>query len=257
MLNEYRDETERFLRQIGDFQKHADQKLDWLREEYDLLCTAVNLGDREKTAHEIYDMMYLLFELAADNRADLDAQWEQGRKRKQEKYPEAVRNREPTMQVELRDRTEEHVREYFRQTRDEEIRNMLPGGPATEEEAVENFHRTLVPGAASFGRTIYADGCYVGDVWITCIHEESEPDAMLSYCVFDKARWGQGVATEAVRQFLPLAAEKFDLHTVGAFTYAENAASLWVLKENGFVNSGRFTEDGVESCYCTLHLPRK
>ena len=64
-----------------------------------------------------------------------------------------------------------------------------------------------------------------GDVWITGIHEEDTPDAMLSCCVFDDSLWGCGVATEAVRKFLPAAAEKYGLRTIGAFAYAENAAS--------------------------------
>ena len=256
MLNECRDEAEKFMRQMGDFHQDAEKKLDWLREEFDLLRGAVSLGDREKTAHEIYDMLFLLLELAADNGVDLDAEWENGRRRKAEKYPAARgTGDEAPVKVELRERTEAHVREYFRRTRDGRIRRMLPGGPETEEEAVENFRRTLRPDASSYGKTIYAGGRYVGDVWITGIHEEGTPDAMLSYCVFDDSLWGRGVATEAVREFLPGAAEKYGLRTVGAFAYAENAASLRVLEKSGFAVAERFTEDGAESCYCLLRLP--
>lgn len=255
MLNEYRDEAERFMRRTDDFQKDGQQKLDWLREEFDLLRAAVNRGDGEKTVHEIYDMLFLLFELAADSHADLDAEWKKGRRRKAEKYPAVPgTDRKESVQVELWERTEEHVREYFRRTRDPEIRRMLPGGPETEDAAVENFRQTLRPGASSYGRTIYADGRYVGDVWLYCIHED-EPDAMLSYCLFDKNLWGGGIATAAVREFLPEAAEKYDLRTIGAFTYAENAGSLRVLEKNGFAVEERFTEDGAESCYCLLRLP--
>ena len=256
MFNEYRDEAERFMRRMGDFQQDAEKKLDWLREEFDLLRGAVNQGDQGKTAHQIYDMLFLLLELAADSGVDLDAEWEKGRRRKAEKYPAAGKTGgEAPGTVELRERTEAHVREYFRRTRDGKIRRMLPGGPETEDAAVENFRRTLRPGASSYGKTVYAGGRYVGDVWITGIHEEDTPDAMLSCCVFDDSLWGCGVATEAVRKFLPAAAEKYGLRTIGAFAYAENAASLRVLEKSGFAVAERFTEDGMESCYCLLRLP--
>lgn len=254
MLNAYRDEAEQFMCRLGDFQKDGEQKLEWLGEEYGLLCAAESRGDGEKTDHEIYDMLFLLFEMAADRGVDLDALWDEGRRRKAEKYP--AETPAEGVGVELRERTEEHVREYFRRTQDPSIRAMLPMTAETEEQAVEQFRRSICPGAKSCGRTIYADGRYVGDVWIYCIHEEDEPDAMLSCCVFDKSAWGRGVAAAAVRQFLPDMAARYDLHTVGAFTYAKNAGSLRVLQKTGFAVEGRFTEDGVDSCYCLKRLKK-
>ena len=69
------------------------------------------------------------------------------------------------MKIELRERTAGHVRVYFEQTQDEQIERMLPRSVESLEQALANFEATLLPGAASFGRTIYADGRYVGDVW--------------------------------------------------------------------------------------------
>ena len=68
------------------------------------------------------------------------------------------------MKIELRERTAGHVRVYFEQTQDEQIERMLPRSVESLEQALANFEATLLPGAASFGRTIYADGRYVGDV---------------------------------------------------------------------------------------------
>ena len=158
--------------------------------------------------------------------------------------------------VELRERTEEHAREYFRRTRDPEIRAMLPMTAETEEQAAEQFRRSVCPGANSCGQTIYVHGRYVGDVWIYGIHEEDAPDAMLSCCVFDKAVWGRGVATAAVRQFLPDMAARYDLRTVGAFVYEKNAGSMRVLQKTGFAVESRFTEDGEASCYCIKRLKK-
>lgn len=151
--------------------------------------------------------------------------------------------------IELRERTERHVRIYFARTRDPEIQAMLPQAASTVEEAVESYGKTLLPGADSFGRTIYVDGVYVGDIWCYGIHSEETPDAMLSYCLFEKTLWGRGIATEALRLFLEEIVRRYDLRTAGAFAYAANRASLGVLEKNGFALVECFVEDGVKSVY--------
>lgn len=153
------------------------------------------------------------------------------------------------MKVELRERTEEHVRIYFEKTRDAEIQAMLPQTAATAEQAVEDYRKTRLPGAASYGRTIHVDGAYVGDIWCYCIDREDEPNAMLSYCLFEKALWGKGIATVALKRFLEDIVPRFGLNSVGAFAYCANAASLRVLEKNGFTMREIFVEDGVESAY--------
>ena len=153
------------------------------------------------------------------------------------------------MKIELRERTAGHVRVYFERTQDEQIERMLPRSVESLEQALANFEATLLPGAASFGRTIYADGRYVGDVWCYCIDCEQSPNAMLSYCIFDKALWGKGAATEAVGLFLQQAVERFSLCSVGAFIFADNKASIRVLEKNGFAVQESFVEDGRESVY--------
>ena len=151
--------------------------------------------------------------------------------------------------VELRTRTAAHVRIYYEKTQDAEIRKMLPQKAQTVEEALAAFENTLKPDSTSYGRTIYADGDYVGDIWCYCIGEEPEPDAMVSYCIFDKSRWNKGVATKALALFLAEIVDKFGLKHVGAFTFAENIPSLCVLQRNGFNVVESFDEDGVQSLY--------
>ena len=153
------------------------------------------------------------------------------------------------MKVELRERTAEHVRVYFERTRDPEIQAMIPQSAQTVEDALALFEKTLLPGATSFGRTVYADGDYVGDIWCYCIDPAEEPNAMVSYCIFDKTLWGRGIATEAVKQFLEEIVSKFDLQSVGAFTYCDNVPSIRVLEKNGFGKMEEFTDDGRLSGY--------
>lgn len=152
------------------------------------------------------------------------------------------------MNIELKDRTADTVVTCFRATRDPEIRQYLPQKATTETEALADFEKTQQPGATSYGRTIYADGRYIGDIWCYCIQQD-EPNAMVSYCVFDRACWGQGIATEALRMFLAEIAERLGVGSVGVFTYAANTASIKVLLKNGFADAETFVEDGIESKY--------
>lgn len=153
------------------------------------------------------------------------------------------------MVVTLHDRTPETVSVYFTKAQQPEIKQMLPQKATSVEEALAEFAKTQLPGATSYGRTIYADGHYIGDVWIYGIDTNNTPNAMLSYCIFEKEMWGRGAATQGVRLFLENARDRFGLQTVGAFTYAENAASIRVLEKNGFVLNETFNEDGILSYY--------
>ena len=42
---------------------------------------------------------------------------------------------------------------------------------------------------------------------------------------------------------------KFNLKTLGAFTFASNIASIRALEKNGFTKREEFEEDGILSCY--------
>lgn len=159
------------------------------------------------------------------------------------------------MTITLNDRTAETAAVYFEKSQAPEIRKTLPQKARTLEEALADFRRSQEPGAASYGRTIYADGRYVGDVWCYGIDRQGDPQAMASYCVFERDLWGKGAASEALRLFLTEIRTRFGLERVGAFTYAANAASIRVLEKNGFRLAEAFTEDGVESCYYVYSAP--
>lgn len=153
------------------------------------------------------------------------------------------------MNILLGERTAETAAVYFARTRVPAIQRVLPQRAQTLEEFLADFRKTREPGADSFGRTIRADGQYVGDVWCYCMDPAGDPQAMVSYCVFDQALWGRGIATEALRLFLEEVRERFGLERAGAFTFMENTGSIRVLEKNGFRLTEAFTEDGVESGY--------
>lgn len=153
------------------------------------------------------------------------------------------------MVIQLGERTPETVKIYFLQSQQPIIKAVLPQKAQTVEEALKDYRATLLPGATSYGRTILVDGNYVGDVWCYGINLAQEPNAMLSYCIFDRAFWGRGIAARAIAMFLETAGAKLGLRTIGAFTYSDNLASISVLEKNGFCLAEEWTEDGRGSKY--------
>jgi len=153
------------------------------------------------------------------------------------------------MIVTLGGRTAETVAVYFEKTRSPAIQKMLPQKARTLEEALVDFRKTQEPDARSFGRTIYADGQYVGDVWCYCMDPGGNPQAMVSYCVFEQELWGRGIAAKALELFLEEIRIQFGLERIGAFTFAANTGSIRVLEKNRFQLQESFVEDGVESRY--------
>ena len=161
------------------------------------------------------------------------------------------------MEITLGVRTAETAALYFERTSSSPlIRKTLPQKARTVDEAVADFYASQKPGASSFGRTILADGRYVGDVWCYCIDPDAAPNAMVGYCVFEPAYWDLGIAAQAIKLFLQEAGPKFGLGTGGAFTFADNFPSVRVLEKNGFRLMEEFVEDGVPSCYFQLDLKK-
>ena len=151
--------------------------------------------------------------------------------------------------VSLRTRTADSVRIYFEKAQDPEIKAVLPQKAQTVEEALADYEKTLEPDATSYGLTILVGGRYVVDIWCYGIDPSDEPNAMLSFCIFDKASWNQGIGTEAVAAFLQKATAQYGLRSIGAFTFSDNMASRRVLEKNGFRLMEEFEEDGRLSCY--------
>lgn len=158
------------------------------------------------------------------------------------------------MKITLGERTIDHVRTYFEKTQNDTIRRMLPSDVTCLEQAIANFRQSLLPDAASYGRTIFCDERYIGDIWCYCINPQEMPNAMLSYCIFESEFWNRGIACEAVSLFLKQLPQKYSLQTIGAFTFADNIASIRVLEKNGFTVRERFIENGRESCYLECSL---
>lgn len=153
------------------------------------------------------------------------------------------------MVVSLGQRDTKTVETFWRKARTPQIMGTLPLEDQTLEEALADFRRTLLPGAASYGRTVLLDGSYIGDVWCYGIDMIEEPNAMVSFCILDPANWSRGIASQALALFLEDVTARYPFRTVGAFAYADNGPSLRVLEKDGFQVMEEFTEDGRASKY--------
>lgn len=156
------------------------------------------------------------------------------------------------MEITLGTRTAETAAIYFRKANTPQIRQTLPQKAKTLEEALHDYETTLLPSATSYGRTILADKVYIGDIWCYGIHPDNEPNAMVSYCIFETDYWKKGIATEAMRLFLQELIPRYSLRTIGAFTYSDNIPSIKVLEKNHFVMVEEFVESGISSKYYVL-----
>lgn len=82
-LNSYKKEVKDFLDSLGDSRANVSEMISMLEKKFEKLKIA--LGDDE-ISHELYDVLFLLFEFAAEYDINLDREWENGMERKKIKY---------------------------------------------------------------------------------------------------------------------------------------------------------------------------
>jgi len=153
------------------------------------------------------------------------------------------------IEVMLKTRTKDHVEVFWEKTQDEEIKRLFPFSVDSLEKALKLFEDSLKEDALSYGKVIYFQGKYIGDIWCYGIDESNEKMAMLSIVIFEKELWGKGIAAEAAKAFIKEVFNKFNIDKIGAFTYSYNYGSIGLLRKLGFVQMGTFIEEGIESIY--------
>lgn len=106
-------------------------------------------------------------------------------------------------------------------------------GPHTVASAKQLFDKILADkNTYSLAVLESASRDYMGHVFISDL--DSDPE--LGF-IFDKAYWGKGLATEALKAFFPKARRELGLDKVTATVNCDHQASLAVLKKLGFVKT--------------------
>ncbi|WPC73361.1 GNAT family N-acetyltransferase [Vibrio porteresiae] len=86
---------------------------------------------------------------------------------------------------------------------------------------------------------------YMGHVYVeTGLHNQAE----LAY-IFDKAYWGQGLASEALKAYFPHICQQLNLTHVKATANIGHEASIAILRKLGFTMAG-IDEDDFGPFYC-------
>lgn len=153
----------------------------------------------------------------------------------------------------LKQRMKDHVVIFWEKTQDEEIQKLFPFSIESLEEAIKLYEESLKDGALSYGKVIYYEDKYIGDIWCYGIDQINEKMAMLSIVIFEKELWGKGIAAQATKDFIKEVFSKYEVEKVGAFTYAFNDRSRGLLEKAGFSKIETFIEDGIESIYLEKH----
>ena len=83
-LNVYRDEAGHFLEAIHAAEESVGKKIMLLQQELGIL--EANINDEKTINHQVYDLLFILFEIASQYNLDLDAEWLAGQLRKKHKY---------------------------------------------------------------------------------------------------------------------------------------------------------------------------
>jgi len=161
------------------------------------------------------------------------------------------------MDIMLKTRRKDHVVTFWEKTQDEEIKKLFPFSIKSLEEALKLFEESLKEDALSYGKVIYFEEKYIGDIWCYGIDESNEKMTMLSVVILEKELWGEGIATEATKAFIKEVFDKFDIEKIGAFTYSNNYRSIGLLEKVGFIKIETFVEDGIESMYFEMQDKRE
>ncbi|MFF7792720.1 GNAT family N-acetyltransferase [Streptomyces sp. NPDC007991] len=130
------------------------------------------------------------------------------------------------MNVELREVHDSDLPVFFRQMNDPEALHMaafVPKDPADRDAF--DAHWAKIRSSSDVVRTVLADGDVVGSAAVYGVPGERE----VTYWV-DRAYWGQGIATAALRALLTEVPER----PLYARAASDNAGSLRVLEKCGF-----------------------
>jgi RimJ/RimL family protein N-acetyltransferase len=142
--------------------------------------------------------------------------------------------------VELTDCTERYV-DWLR---DPDVNKYLETRWTEQSLAsVESFVRSVIGSDHSYLFAICEHGTdrHVGNIKIGPI-ETRHLYADVSYFIGDRAAWGRGMATDAVRTVTAFGFERLGLHRVQAGFYDTNVGSQRVLEKAGFTYEGRLVK---------------
>lgn len=130
---------------------------------------------------------------------------------------------------------------FVRWFSDPEVREfLLINRPISTAEEERWFERKLEEGSEIFAIET-ADGTHIGNIELMDI-DSRHRHAELGVVIGEKAYWGQGYGSDAIRTLLRFAFEEMNLHRVSLRVYEDNARGINAYEKCGFRIEGRLRE---------------
>jgi RimJ/RimL family protein N-acetyltransferase len=126
--------------------------------------------------------------------------------------------------------------EYEHGMNDPEVLQFLECGPQSRSD-LETWVRDRWEATDDIAFGIYIDHRAIGNIRL---HDLKEPMATVGICIYDKSRWGEGWAPDAISRVVKFASEQLGISDIKADMKRGNAASVAAFKKAGF----RQIEDG-------------
>jgi UDP-4-amino-4,6-dideoxy-N-acetyl-beta-L-altrosamine N-acetyltransferase len=130
---------------------------------------------------------------------------------------------------------------FVRWFSDPEVREFLMvNRPISTAEEEKWFERKLQEGSDIFAiETV--DGTHIGNIELMDM-DTRHRHAELGIVIGEKAYWGQGYGSDAIRTLLRFAFEEMNLHRVSLRVYEDNARGIHAYEKCGFRIEGRLRE---------------
>ena len=123
------------------------------------------------------------------------------------------------------------------------LRDRFPN-PYTPEKAHEWLDKTVGKEPESLFAIEY-EGEAVGGIGLILGTDIERVNAELGYRLGETV-WGKGLATAAIKAFLPWGFERFRLTRIFAITFVSNEASIRVLEKCGFEREGLMRKSAIK-----------
>ena len=136
----------------------------------------------------------------------------------------------------------EDIPTFVRWFSDPDVREFLViNGPISAAEEQEWFENKLKETDSEIFAVETADGTHIGNIELFGInwrHRRAE----LGVVIGEKAYWGQGYGSDAIRTLLRFAFEEMNLHRVYLRVFEDNERGVRAYQKSGFRLEGRLKE---------------
>jgi len=143
----------------------------------------------------------------------------------------------PNYPIALRPLTSQHLSDFMKWAKDDEVTKTLTWNSYTDPEAAFSFLKNVAE-KHSWLKAIYLDETVIGSISLEKKVLFGEEVVEVGY-VIARDYWGLGYATVALRLAISRCLEELKISKIVAFVDPEHVVSQKVLEKNGFIFQGK------------------